>query len=119
MNIGEFIKQKRLEKNYTMEQLGKRVGVTKMTVLRWESGEIKNIKSDKLEKLALALGVPVVALFNGFDENGNKVESVKEITPNEFLLEVTSLLNKTINLTQQEKEHLLSTLNFICSDDDK
>ena len=65
MNIGEFIKHKRLENNLTLEQLGKRVGVSKMTVLRWENGEIKNIKSDKIEKLANALGIPVIATNSG------------------------------------------------------
>lgn len=117
MNIGDFIKQKRLENNLTLEQLGKRVGVSKMTVLRWESGEIKNIKSDKIEKLANALGIPVVALFNGFDENGNKNDNVQEVSPKEFAEEVKMLLNKTNNLTEQQKQHLLNTLNFICDDE--
>lgn len=115
MNVGEFIKQKRLENNYTLEQLGKRVGVSKMTVLRWENGEIKNIKSDKIEKLANALGVPVIALFNGFDNEGNKINT-ELITPKELLVEVKSLLSKTKGLSEQQKNLVISTLNLICSD---
>ncbi len=114
MNIGDFIKQKRIEKNLTLEQLGKRVGVSKMTVLRWESGEIKNIKSDKIEKLANALGVPVIALFEGFDENGNSKDNVKEVSPKEFADTVRQLLNKTTNLTEQQKQYLINTLDIIC-----
>lgn len=115
MNIGEFIKHKRLENNLTLEQLGKRVGVSKMTVLRWENGEIKNIKSDKIEKLANALGIPVIALFDGFDTNGNKIKS-KEITSKEFANQVRTLLSQTNDLSEQRKQHLLNTLEFICSD---
>lgn len=115
MNIGDFIKQKRLESNLTLEQLGKRVGVSKMTVLRWESGEIRNIKSDKIEKLANALGVPVIALFEGFDANGNAKNDVEQVSPKEFANEVKQLLNKTTNLTEQQKQYLLTTLEIICS----
>lgn len=116
MNIGDFIKQKRLENNLTLEQLGKRVGVSKMTVLRWESGEIKNIKSDKIEKLANALGIPVIALFEGFDENGNAKNNVEQVTPEELANEVRNLLFKTNSLSEQQKQHLLHTLEFICND---
>lgn len=115
MNIGDFIKQKRIESNLTLEQLGKRVGVSKMTVLRWESGEIKNIKSDKIEKLANALGVPVIALFDGFDENGNAKNNIEQVSPQQFINEVSQLLNKTTNLTEVEKQYLLTTLNMICN----
>lgn len=116
MNVGEFIKQKRLENNYTLEQLGNRVGVSKMTVLRWENGEIKNIKSDKIEKLADALKVPVIALFNVCDDNSNKINNIDEITPKEFSTKVKCLLSKTVGLTQQQKDLIITTLNFICSD---
>ena len=117
MNIGDFIKQKRIENNLTLEQLGKRVGVSKMTVLRWESGEIKNIKSDKIEKLAYALGVPVIALFEGFDENGNAKATLEEVTPEQFATEVKQLLGKTTNLSNQQKQYLLNTLDFIIKDE--
>lgn len=114
MNLGDFIKQKRLEKNLNLEQLGKRVGVSKMTIQRWESGEIKNIKSDKIENLARALGVPVIALFEGFDENGNAKENCVEISKEQFAQEVKDLLGKTDDLTEQQKQYLLTTLDIIC-----
>lgn len=114
MNLSEFIKQKRIENDLTLEQLGKKVGVSKMTVLRWESGEIKNIKSDKIEKLANALGVPVIALFEGFDTNGNAKDNVQEVSPKEFSDTVRQLLNKTTDLTEQQKQYLINTLDIIC-----
>ena len=115
MSLGQFIKEKRIENNLSLEQLGKKVGVSKMTISRWESGEIKNMGSDKIEKLALALDVPVLSLFKGFDESGNKIKT-EQITIQEFTDEVTSLLNKTEGLSEQEKALLIQSLNLICSD---
>ncbi len=115
MNLGQFIKQKRKEKRLTLKQVAAFVGVSEMTVSRWERNEIKNMKSDKTKLLADFLGVPVMALFNDFDENGNKIE-LEQITPKEFQQEVSSLLNKTTNLSEQEKTLLMQTLNVICSD---
>lgn len=119
MNLSELIKQKRKENGLTLEQLGKRVGVSKMTVLRWESGEIKNIRTDKIEKLASALGIPVVALFEGFNKNNNTKKNIQQVTPDEFFDEVVNILNKTDGLSDQQKKHILNTLDFICNDDEK
>ena len=119
VNLSELIKQKRKENGMTLEQLGKRVGVSKMTVLRWESGEIKNIRTDKIEKLASALGIPVVALFEGFNKNNNTKKNIQQVTPDEFFNEVVNILNKTDGLSDQQKKHILNTLDFICNDDEK
>ena len=114
MSLGQFIKEKRIENNLSLEQLGKKVGVSKMTISRWESGEIKNMGSDKIEKLALALGVPVLSLFKGFDENANKIEH-EQLTRNDFAIEVLNLMTKLDDLTEQEKALLEHTINLISS----
>ena len=55
MNIGEQIKDRRLELGLTLEQVGDAVGVGKSTVRKWEQGRIKNMRRDKIEKLARIL----------------------------------------------------------------
>lgn len=117
MNLGQFIRQKRLEKNLTMEQLGNSIGKNKAFISRLENNKVKTLKNDVIEPLASALGIPVIALFEGFDENGNKKDNVEQVTPEEFANEVKFLLTKTNNLTEQQKQHLLNTLDFICSDE--
>ena len=114
-NIGNFIKSKRKEKGLTLKQVAKTVGVSEMTVSRWERGEIKNMKSDKIEKLAFALNIPVISLFDGWDLEGNKIEK-EQITPRELHFEVKCLVDKTIHISDQEKNLLLQTLEFVCSD---
>ncbi|MEG1753359.1 MAG: helix-turn-helix domain-containing protein [Christensenella sp.] len=57
MEFKDLIKTKRLHLNKTLEEIGNAVGVSKATVQRWESGEIKNIRRDKIGNLANALEV--------------------------------------------------------------
>jgi len=57
MNIGARIKQRRLDLGLTQEGVGNRVGVSKGTVAKWESGNIENMRRDKVALLAKALHV--------------------------------------------------------------
>ncbi|HDJ3131273.1 TPA: helix-turn-helix domain-containing protein [Staphylococcus aureus] len=51
------IRSRRKELNLTLEQVGDLVGVGKSTVRKWETGDIENMKRDKIVKLARALKV--------------------------------------------------------------
>lgn len=55
MGLKENIKMKRLENKMTMEELAKKIGTSKPTIQRYESGKITNIPSDKIEAMARAL----------------------------------------------------------------
>lgn len=114
ISIGAFIKKKRKEKGYTLEQVGNYVGVSKATVSRWESNEIGNMRTDRVKSLCEILEIPT----KDFLERSTTAENsnFEKITPKTFQQEVSSLLNKTTNLNEQEKTLLMQTLNFICSD---
>ncbi len=68
MNIGERIKSIRLSKNKTLEWLADQVNTTKQTIHRYETGEIINIPSDKIELMAKALDTNPSFLM-GWDED--------------------------------------------------
>lgn len=68
MNTGEYIKNKRIEKKMTLEELGEAVGVGKSTVRKWENGIIKNIRRDKIALLAKALDISPLTLLDVPDE---------------------------------------------------
>ena len=68
MEIGEKIKVLREEKGMTLEELGKKVGVGKSTVRKWETGIIANMRRDKIAKVAAALGVDPAYLMGWEDE---------------------------------------------------
>lgn len=57
-NPGMRMRQRRLELNKTLEEVGKAAGVTRATMSRYESGTISNIPNEKLEAIAKCLRVP-------------------------------------------------------------
>lgn len=64
MEIKDIIRNKRLERGYTMKQLADKVGVSEATVSRWESGHLSTMKHTKIALLADALGISPVLLFS-------------------------------------------------------
>lgn len=74
MEFGEKIKQLRLERKMTLEDVGNIVGVGKSTVRKWENGMIANMRRDKIAKLAVALGTTPAYLM-GWKEPSGSVES--------------------------------------------
>ncbi len=57
MDIKEKLKSRRKELNLTMLDVANKVGVSEATVSRWESGDIANMRRDKIVLLANALQV--------------------------------------------------------------
>ena len=57
MDIGQKIKQARLSKGLTQEELGNLIGLQKSAIAKYENGRVVNIKRSTLQKLAKALGL--------------------------------------------------------------
>lgn len=55
MSLKDNIKAKRQEQKMTLEELANKIGTTRQTIQKYESGVISNIPLDKIEKLAEAL----------------------------------------------------------------
>lgn len=69
MGIKENIKSKRAERQMTLEELAKQVGVSRQTIQRYESGVISNIPSDKIELIADALNTTPAYLMGWTDSD--------------------------------------------------
>lgn len=89
MDFKDLIRELRLSQGLTLEQVGDVVGVSKATVKRWESGEIANLRRDKIYKLAQALHTTPAYLM-GWDIDPEpkpltkeKPARVDELTPDE------------------------------------
>ena len=63
MSIGQLIQDRRKQLNLTLEEVGNIVGVSKSTVKKWESGDISNMRRDKIALLAQALQISPVQLI--------------------------------------------------------
>ena len=50
--MDSIIKKRRKELNITLEEIGDYVGVSKATVQRWETGNIANMRRDRIKKLS-------------------------------------------------------------------
>ena len=68
MEIGERIKQRRLELNLTVDELAKRLGKNRATIYRYESNDIENFPTTILEPLAKALDTTPAYLM-GWEES--------------------------------------------------
>ena len=55
MEIGQKIKEARISKGLTQEELGNMVGLQKSAIAKYETGRVVNIKRSTLQKLAQAL----------------------------------------------------------------
>jgi len=69
MGLKENIKNRRLELNLTLEDVSKKLSISKPTLQRYESGVISNIPSDKIEKLAIILETTPSCLMGWDDKN--------------------------------------------------
>lgn len=67
-NLGAKLHDLRKQNNMTLEEVGNAVGVGKSTVRKWETGEIANMRRDKISKLAEALHTTPAYLM-GWDES--------------------------------------------------
>ena len=77
MTTGERIKQLRLEKGLTQEELGARLGVQRAAVQKYEKGTVKNIKRDALIRLAEVLDTTPEYLL-GWDEMPRNVIPISD-----------------------------------------
>lgn len=67
MSIGNKIKLRRKELGLSAEIIAEKVGVSPATIYRYESGEIRNLKSSILRPIASVLGVDLYDLV-GWDD---------------------------------------------------
>lgn len=83
--LSRKIKELRLAKRMTLEQVADIVGVGKSTVRKWETGMIANMKRDKISLLAKALSTTPAYLM-GWDEEADDTKNsppVQSITEGE------------------------------------
>lgn len=84
MELKDFIRTRRLALHKTLEDIAVVTGVSRATVLRWETGAIRSLRQDKLNKLAKALEVtPTMLLQAG--ESSSEPQTEEEMEMAEYL----------------------------------
>ena len=98
METNDLIKLRRLELDMTMKELAAKVGVSEGTISRWESGDIANMKRDKIASLAKALEVPPAVLMDWEEYDAEQLQKNKEAKQLYDLATVSDIKNVEIAL---------------------
>ena len=103
MKTNELIKVRRQELGLTMKELAMRTGVSEATVSRWESGDIKNMRRDRIAAIARALDLPPAVLMDWEEYDTEAMERKKVIKEINDLTSTAKLENLRIvlNLIKQ------------------
>ena len=64
-DIGKLIRERRKEKGLTLVELGEIIGVANGTISKWERGQIKNMRRDKIQALCDVLCIPPYTFISG------------------------------------------------------
>ena len=83
MDVKGIIKKRRIEMQLTLKDVAEKVGVNEGTVSRWESGEIENMRRDKIVALAKALNISP-AVIMGWDESIPPFANIHPVTTRRF-----------------------------------
>ena len=108
MGIGDLLKNKRLEKGLTQRDIAEAVKVSEGTVSRWESGKIGNMRRDKIQALARALGIDPVVITKAQEGPKGNTHGFKHSYPADPLLrqKANSLILRRLKLVKKLLEPL-------------
>ena len=96
MEFKDKIKSRRTELNLTLEDVAKKVGVSAPTIQRYETGEIKNVRRDKIKLLADALQVTPEYLM-GWEEN----QQVKEKSADYGITTLAAHISEELDVSEE------------------
>ena len=74
MDTKDIIKSRRMDLGLTMLEVAQQMGVSEATVSRWESGDIENMRRDKIAKLSKILKISPSLLLGDYDEPENSID---------------------------------------------
>lgn len=108
MEIKDIIKSKRLELGLTLDEVAKIVGVSGATISRWETGDIKNMRRDKIGDLAKALQTTPSVIMGWEKPEKNKgllvCEEIQQYEKDSTQAEINKAIGE---LNQEGKEKVL------------
>ena len=109
--MGEILKELRLEKGLTQEEVGNLIGVQKAAIQKYEKGDVENIKRSSIEKLAKYYGVTTDYIFG--------IDKERKDTSDEYLEmfksrpELKMLFNLTKDATREDVEKAVKIIEAV------
>lgn len=114
--IGEKIKELRLLSNMSQEELGRRVGVQRAAINKYEKGTVSNIPLNTIEKIADIFDVSPNYIVGWTGEHQSKLSleaKLLESVSNVFGKDVVDLIETYTNLNKDGKKKLLDYSNDV------
>lgn len=106
MELNEKIRKRRQELSLTLVDVANYLGVAEATVQRYESGNIKNLKSSTVTKLSEILKTTPAQLM-GWDIESNPAAKEQSDIPDEFVV----MARKSGKVNQEDREKLYRVLD--------
>ncbi len=75
---GTFLKEMRIERDLTLDDVGSKIGVTKQTLYKYENNIVTNIPSDKIEALAKLYNVSPAKIMGWQQETDSELTQKDE-----------------------------------------
>lgn len=115
MDIKDILKNRRLELGLTMKEVSLKVGVSEGTISRWESGDIENMRRDKISALAEALDISPSVIM-GWDESSGFVscESFSSCHENDH---VYRIVQKLLSLDRVDQARIEERIDILLEDE--
>ena len=113
MNIGQTIKDARIAKGLTQEELGRIVGVQKSAVAKWENGRVVNIKRSTLQRISIALDIKGSDLIDDIVRVRKKPANDDGLTENQ-----RELIAFAMTLSEEQAGKVLQLMKSIVAFDE-
>ena len=107
MEIKEILKNRRIELGLTLDDVAKQIGVSGATISRWESGDIENMKRDKISALAKVLKISplvIMGMENPLDnlEDDTDTDWIAKMVKDKRLVSTAKLILSMDNSSKNE-----------------
>lgn len=106
MEIKDILKARRLSLALTLEDVAAKVGVSAATISRWESGDIANMRRDRIVALSNALKISPAVIMGWDDPEDKPVAPSDSIDP-----EVTKMAEEVQNISDEKAKSNVIRLN--------
>lgn len=104
MTFAERLRELRKEKQMTLDELGKELGVGRATIYKYEHGIITNVPIDKVNKMSSLFGVSRPYILGWSDDRTKTMSDMSILTDNNIFVQAYS------KMTEEERKQLSDLL---------
>lgn len=95
IDIGIYLRQRRISLGLSLEQIANYCGVSKSTVSRWENGKIDEIKRGHIYLLSKKLHIPVEVILG--------LQTTEHIEPADIVLKREKIINLLLQMKNKDQ----------------